>query len=115
MGAKRVEKLSVGGAFHSPLMEPARQELEKAITETEFATPICPIYQNFTAEATTDPDQIRHNLIMQLTSPVKWTQTLQHMVADGVTDFVEIGPGKVLSGMVKKVDRKLTTLSIQTI
>jgi [acyl-carrier-protein] S-malonyltransferase len=115
MGAKRVVKLSVGGAFHSPLMEPARQELEKAITETEFATPICPIYQNFTAEATTDPDQIRHNLIMQLTSPVKWTQTLQHMVADGVTDFVEIGPGKVLSGMVKKVDRKLTTLSIQTI
>jgi [acyl-carrier-protein] S-malonyltransferase len=115
MGAKRVVKLSVGGAFHSPLMEPARQELEKAITETEFATPICPIYQNFTAEATTDPEQIRYNLIMQLTSPVKWTQTLQHMVADGVTDFVEIGPGKVLSGMVKKVDRKLTTLSIQTI
>ena len=101
-GVKRVVPLQVGGAFHSPLMEPARQELAEAIEATEFHTPRCPIYQNVDALPHTDPDEIRRNLLMQLTSPVRWTQTVRNMVADGATSFVEVGPGTVLQGLVKK-------------
>jgi [acyl-carrier-protein] S-malonyltransferase len=103
-GAKRALKLPVGGAFHSPLMEPARVELEKAINETKFNTPICPVYQNVNAKPTTDPSVIKKNLIDQLTAPVRWTQTAKNMVADGATEFVEVGPGKVLQGLIKKVE-----------
>ncbi len=106
-GAKRALKLPVGGAFHSPLMEPARVELEQAINETEFKAPCCPIYQNVSAQATTDPAQIKANLVAQLTAPVKWTQTVQNMIADGADMFTEVGPGKALQGMIKKVDRKM--------
>jgi [acyl-carrier-protein] S-malonyltransferase len=102
-GAKRALVLPVGGAFHSPLMEPARIELEAAIHATEFNTPICPVYQNVTASAVADPSEIRSNLIAQLTAPVKWTQSVQNMVQDGATQFVEVGPGKVLQGLVKKI------------
>lgn len=105
-GAKRALVLPVGGAFHSPLMEPARAELQAAIENTEFSTPICPVYQNVTASAVSDPDQIKSNLIAQLTAPVRWTQSVQQMVADGATNFVEVGPGKVLSGLVKKIHRE---------
>ena len=105
-GAKRALPLPVGGAFHSPLMEPARAELQKAIEATHFSNPICPIYQNFTAKATSDPDEIKSNLISQLTAPVRWTQSVQAMVADGATNFIEVGPGKVLSGLVKKIHRE---------
>ena len=101
-GAKRALKLQVGGAFHSPLMEPARVALEQAINETVFVTPVCPIYQNVTAQAVIDPVQIKVNLIAQLTAPVRWTQSVLNMVADGATDFIEAGPGKVLQGLVKK-------------
>ena len=106
-GAKRALKLQVSGAFHSPLMEPARKELEEAIAATEFYTPICPVYQNVNAQAVSKPDEIKENLIKQLTSPVKWTQTVKNMIADGADSFVEVGPGKVLQGLIKKVDRKM--------
>lgn len=104
-GAKRALILPVGGAFHSPLMEPAREELAAAIAATEFATPICPVYQNVTAAAVTDPKEIKENLMAQLTAPVRWTQTMQQMIADGATEVIEVGPGKVLQGLFKKVDR----------
>ncbi len=103
-GAKRALKLPVGGAFHSPLMEPARVELEKAINETKFSKPVCPVYQNVNAKPQTDPEVIKKNLIDQLTAPVRWTQTSRNMVADGAKEFVEVGPGKVLQGLIKKVD-----------
>ena len=106
MGAKRALKLNVGGAFHSPLMEPAKLELEEAITNTTLNTPICPVYQNVTAKPSTDPNTIKQNLILQLTSPVKWTQTVQNMLSDGASVFIETGPGKVLQGLIKKVDRQ---------
>jgi [acyl-carrier-protein] S-malonyltransferase len=102
-GAKRALPLPVGGAFHSPLMEPAREKLQKAIEETQFNNPICPIYQNVSTTAVTDVAEIKANLIAQLTAPVKWTQSVQQMVADGATEFVECGPGKVLQGLVKKI------------
>ena len=103
-GAKRALRLPVGGAFHSPLMEPAREELAKAIAETAFKTPVCPVYQNVSTTAITDPEQIQKNLIAQLTAPVKWTQSVQNMVKDGATVFIEVGPGKVLQGLVKKIE-----------
>lgn len=103
-GAKRALRLPVGGAFHSPLMEPAREELAKAIAETAFKAPICPVYQNVSTTAITDPEQIQKNLIAQLTAPVKWTQSVQNMVKDGATVFIEVGPGKVLQGLVKKIE-----------
>ncbi len=112
-GAKRALMLPVGGAFHSPLMEPAREELAKAIEDTEFATPICPIYQNVTTFSVTNPKEIKKNLIFQLTSPVKWTQSVQNMLKDGATSFTEVGPGKVLQGLVKKIDRKAITMQPQ--
>lgn len=102
-GAKRALPLPVGGAFHSPLMEPARVELEKAIAATQFQAPICPVYQNVDGRACTDPDQIQKNLIAQLTAPVRWTQSVLQMGADGANDFTECGPGKVLQGLVKKI------------
>lgn len=102
-GAKRALVLPVGGAFHSPCMEPARVELEAAIKSTNFKTPVCPVYQNVNAKAVSDPSEIQKNLISQLTAPVRWTQTVQNMVADGATNFVEVGPGKVLQGLVKKI------------
>lgn len=102
-GAKRALPLPVGGAFHSPLMEPAREKLQKAIEETQFHTPSCPIYQNVSTTAVSDVATIKANLIAQLTAPVKWTQSVQQMVADGATEFVECGPGKVLQGLVKKI------------
>lgn len=102
-GAKRALPLPVGGAFHSPLMEPAREKLQKAIEETQFHSPICPIYQNVSTTAVSDVGAIKANLIAQLTAPVKWTQSVQQMVADGATEFVECGPGKVLQGLVKKI------------
>jgi len=104
-GARRALKLPVGGAFHSPLMEPARTELAAAIESTNFSTPDCPIYQNVTASAVTDPEEIKLNLIAQLTAPVRWTQTMNQMITDGCTEVVEVGPGKVLQGLFKKVDR----------
>ncbi len=107
-GAKRCLPLPVGGAFHSPMMEPAREELAAAIEQTQFNTPTCPIYQNVTTTAVRHPDEIKKNLNRQLVSPVKWTQSVQNMIKDGVTEFTEVGPGKVLSGLVKKVDRKMT-------
>jgi len=111
-GAKRALVLPVGGAFHSPLMEPARRELEEAIEATDFNTPICPIYQNVTASAVSDPAEIQRNLIAQLTAPVKWTQSVQAMIEDGATEFVECGPGKVLQGLVKKINREMEVASI---
>ena len=110
-GAKRALKLNVGGAFHSPLMEAARVELEHAIVHTEIKEPVCPIYQNIDAKPYTDPEKIKHNLIAQLTGPVRWTQTVQHMLEDGATSFTEVGPGNVLQGLVKKVDRAIPTSS----
>lgn len=103
-GAKRALKLKVSGAFHSPCMEPARAELAKAIESTEFHTPVCPVYQNVDALPHTDPAEIKANLVSQLTSPVRWTQTVRNMVTDGATEFVELGPGKVLQGLVSKID-----------
>jgi [acyl-carrier-protein] S-malonyltransferase len=102
-GAKRALVLQVGGAFHSPLMKPAEDELAKAIEQTQFNTPICPVYQNVSAEAVSDPNLIKANLLKQLTAPVKWTQCVQAMVKDGATQFTELGPGKVLQGLVKKI------------
>lgn len=110
-GAKRVIQLKVGGAFHSPLMVPARIELTKSITLTHFSKPACPVYQNATAKPSVDIQTIRKNLIDQLTSPVKWTQTVRNMLADGASSFTEVGPGKVLQGLVKKVDRSVDTKS----
>lgn len=112
-GAKRALPLKVGGAFHSPLMEPARVELAEAINNTHFNTPICPVYQNVTATAVTDPEVIKENLIKQLTAPVRWTQTVQNMVADGANTFVEVGPGTVLQGLVKKIAPQAEALSAQ--
>ncbi len=108
-GAKRALKLNVGGAFHSPLMEPAKLELQAAIEATEIKAPVCPIYQNVDAKAYTEPADIKANLIAQLTGAVRWTQTVQHMLADGAEAFVEVGPGNVLQGLVKKVDRSAQT------
>jgi len=110
-GAKRALVLQVGGAFHSPLMEPAREELAAAIEATHFAKPICPVYQNVNAQAVTDPAQIKANLVTQLTGAVRWTQIMQHMLTDGCTEVIEVGPGKVLQGLFKKVDREITTSS----
>jgi [acyl-carrier-protein] S-malonyltransferase len=110
-GAKRALKLNVGGAFHSPLMESAKIELEHAIVHTEIKAPVCPIYQNIDAKPYTDPALIKHNLIAQLTGPVRWTQTVKHMLEDGATSFTEVGPGSVLQGLVKKVDRQIPTSS----
>ncbi len=103
-GAKRALVLPVGGAFHSPLMEPARNQLAAAIEATEFSTPTCPIYQNVSTTAVTDPEEIKANLIAQLTAPVRWTQTIRQMIEDGATTFIEVGPGKVLQGLVRKID-----------
>ena len=106
-GARRALVLPVGGAFHSPLMEPAREELAAAIEATNFNEPTCPIYQNVAAKAVTSPEKIKENLIAQLTAPVKWTQCVQAMVADGGTEFIEVGPGKVLQGLMRKIDRSV--------
>ena len=106
-GAKRALPLKVGGAFHSPLMEPARAELASAIEATEFHTPACPIYQNVDALPHTDPAEIKANLVAQLTAPVRWTATVQNMVADGATEFIEFGPGKVLQGLVSKIAKEV--------
>jgi [acyl-carrier-protein] S-malonyltransferase len=110
-GAKRALVLPVGGAFHSPLMEPARIELESAIASTTFSKPICPVYQNVNAKAVTEPAEIKKNLIAQLTAPVRWTQSIQQMTADGATTFVEVGPGKVLQGLVKKINASAEAMS----
>ena len=113
-GAKRALVLQVGGAFHSPLMEPARAELAEAIAKTHFAAPICPVYQNVNAMPATDPEIIQQNLIAQLTAPVRWTQTIQNMVADGITNFYEVGGvGGVLTGMIKKINREVASENLQ--
>lgn len=113
LGAKRALKLPVGGAFHSPLMEPARIELEKAINETRFKKPICSVYQNVNALPFSDSENIKKNLIAQLTAPVRWTQTVKNMVRDGATDFIEVGPGKVLQGLIKKIEPGVVADSAQ--
>lgn len=107
-GARRALPLKVGGAFHSPLMEPARMELATAINATNFNTPICPVYQNVTAQKVTDPEQIKSNLIAQLTAPVLWTQLVQNMIADGADTFIEVGPGNVLQGLIAKIGKEVT-------
>ena len=107
-GAKRALKLKVGGAFHSPCMEPARAELAEAIEKTKFSVPMCPVYQNVDAKPHTDPEEIKSNLVAQLTAPVRWTQSVQNMIADGATEFVELGPGKVLQGLVLKISREVS-------
>ena len=112
-GARRAMILPVGGAFHSPLMEPAREKLAAAIESTNFKKPICPVYQNVTTFAVTDPSEIKKNLIFQLTAPVKWTQSVQNMIKDGATGFIEVGPGKVLQGLVKKIDRNAQVSSAE--
>jgi [acyl-carrier-protein] S-malonyltransferase len=112
-GAKRALKLPVGGAFHSPLMEPAKIELGKAIDSAKFNKPVCPVYQNVTASPSTDPAVIRENLKIQLTAPVKWTQTMKNMLADGAVNFYEVGPGTVLQGLIKKIDRNIAAESIK--
>ena len=114
-GAKRALKLNVGGAFHSPLMEPARVELEAAIQAAPFKAPICPVYQNVDAKPHTDPAEIKTNLIAQLTAPVRWTQIVQNMIADGATSFTELDPGTVLQGLIKKVDRAAVATSKQSL
>ena len=114
-GAKRALKLAVGGAFHSPLMEPAREELSKAIQEAEFHKPCCPVYQNVDAAPHTDPQEIKQNLIAQLTSPVRWTQSVLNMIADGAESFTEVGPGKVLQGLVGKIAPGTPAESIQSL
>ena len=111
-GAKRALPLPVGGAFHSPLMEPARTELASAIENTVFNTPVCPVYQNVNALPSSNVDDIKKNLIAQLTAPVKWTQSVQQMIKDGATEFIECGPGKVLQGLVKKIDREAEVMSL---
>lgn len=110
-GAKRALILSVGGAFHSPLMKPAEEELAEAIDQAEFRNPICPVYQNVSTKAETDPAEIQKNLITQLTSSVKWTQSVQHMIKDGATEFLEVGPGNTLQGLVRKIDSNVATAS----
>jgi [acyl-carrier-protein] S-malonyltransferase len=110
-GAKRALLLPVGGAFHSPMMEPAREELAAAIEATTFNEPSCPVYQNVTASAVSNADEIKRNLIIQLTAPVKWTQSVQQMIKDGASSFTEVGPGKVLVGLVNKIDREVETIS----
>jgi [acyl-carrier-protein] S-malonyltransferase len=110
-GAKRAIKLNVGGAFHSPLMESAKLDLQKAIENTHFSNPVCPIYQNVSAERVQDPAQIKMNLIAQLTSPVRWTQTIRNMIRDGATSFTEVGPGSVLQGLIKKIDPSVSAAS----
>ena len=112
-GAKRVVKLQVGGAFHSPFMEPAREELAKAIEETKIDTPICPVYQNVSTIGETNPATIKENLIAQLTSPVKWTHSIENMIEDGATEFIVLGPGKVLQGLVNKINREVATSGMQ--
>jgi [acyl-carrier-protein] S-malonyltransferase len=107
-GARRALLLPVGGAFHSPMMEPAREELAAAIEATEFKVPSCAVYQNVTATAVTDPEEIKNNLMVQLTAPVKWTQCIQAMIADGGSEFIEIGPGKVLQGLMRKINRSVS-------
>ena len=114
MGAKRALKLSVSGGFHSPMMEPARAELEKAINEVSFSKPICPVYQNVTASPVTDPAEIKKNLVAQLTSPVRWTQTMQNMIANGLTEIVEVGPGAVLQGLMRKINRDIVASAAQS-
>jgi [acyl-carrier-protein] S-malonyltransferase len=111
MGARRAMKLAVGGAFHSPLMEPARAELEEAIESAHFIAPVCPVYQNVNAAPSTDPAVIKKNLVAQLTAPVRWTQTVMNMIADGATSFTEVGPGTVLQGLIRKVDSAMATQS----
>jgi [acyl-carrier-protein] S-malonyltransferase len=111
-GAKRALLLPVGGAFHSPLMQPAREELAAAIEKTKFSTPICPVYQNVTAKAETNPDKIKANLIAQLTAPVRWTQSVQQMIAEGADQFIEAGPGKVLQGLVRKIHAEAEVMSV---
>jgi len=111
-GAKRALPLNVGGAFHSPLMEPARERLAKAIAETAFNKPSCPVYQNVNALPCSDPAQIKENLVAQLTAPVRWTQSVEHMIADGATLFTEVGPGKVLQGLVKKISKEMQVMGI---
>ena len=111
-GAKRALLLPVGGGFHSPMMEPARTELAAAIEATTFNQPSCPVYQNVPAHAVSDPEVIKNNLIVQLTAPVKWTQSVQQMIADGATSFTEVGPGKVLTGLIKKIDKDAETFNI---
>ena len=108
-GAKRALILPVGGAFHSPLMQPAKEDLSEAIENTKFNTPFSPVYQNVVAKAVTHPAEIKSNLIAQLTGPVKWTQTVERMIADGATEFTECGPGKVLQGLVAKINKEVTT------
>jgi [acyl-carrier-protein] S-malonyltransferase len=108
-GVKRAIKLSVNGAFHSPLMEPARSELEEAITKTTFSLPICPVYQNATAKPSRDPELIKSNLVAQLTSPVLWTQSIENMISDGASSFTEVGPGNVLQGLIKKINKDILT------
>jgi [acyl-carrier-protein] S-malonyltransferase len=108
-GAKRVLVLPVGGAFHSPLMQPAQDELEQAINAAQFSAPICPVYQNVHAQPVTNPDDIRRNLVAQLTAPVRWTQTVENMIANGITEFVEVGAGAVLRGLIKKINRNAVT------
>lgn len=115
MGAKRALKLSVSGGFHSPMMEPARAELEKAINEVSFSAPVCPVYQNVTASPVTDPAEIKKNLVAQLTSPVRWTQTIQNMIANGLTEIVEVGPGAVLQGLMRKINRDIAASAAQSI
>ena len=110
-GAKRALVLPVGGAFHSPFMKPAREELAIAIAATKFSKPFCPVYQNVNAQAITNPDEIKENLVTQLTSPVRWTQTIQNMIGDGATNFIEVGPGKVLQGLVKKINKDMEAVS----
>jgi [acyl-carrier-protein] S-malonyltransferase len=110
-GAKRALLLPVGGAFHSPMMEPAREELAAAIEATTFSTPICPVYQNVTASAVSNAEEIKKHLIIQLTAPVRWTQSVQQMIKDGATSFTEVGPGKVLVGLVNKIDKEIETIS----
>ena len=112
-GARRALVLPVGGAFHSPLMEPAREQLAAAIDATEFNTPVCPVYQNVVARAVSDPSEIKNNLVAQLTAPVRWTQTMQTMIAEGATEVIEVGPGKVLQGLFKKVDRQFPCSSAE--
>lgn len=112
-GAKRALKLKVGGAFHSPIMEPARTELAEAIQKTQFFAPTCPVYQNVNAKAETNPDIIKENLVAQLTSPVRWTQSVLNMIADGANSFTEVGPGNVLQGLVKKINREVATNGFQ--
>ena len=111
-GARRALLLPVGGAFHSPMMEPAREELAAAIEGTQFSEPTCAIYQNVVAKAVTNPDEIKENLIAQLTAPVKWTQCIQAMIADGGTEFIEVGPGKVLQGLMRKIDRSVAASGV---